>query len=90
MVREGRPYIGFGAAVVLAGAGWLLWAPGVFPAALLAVGVVLVGFMAYFFRDPERTVPDVAGAVLAPGGRQDRRDQRRGVVPSHPMERGWR
>jgi phosphatidylserine decarboxylase len=66
MVREGIPFVGFGAAAALAGAGWMLWVPGPWPAVLLVVGVLLVGFMLYFFRDPEREVPDVPGAVVSP------------------------
>jgi phosphatidylserine decarboxylase len=44
-------------ALLLAWAGWIK--------AALLVGVV-AAFMAFFFRDPERTVPDVPGAILAP------------------------
>jgi phosphatidylserine decarboxylase len=44
-------------AVLLAWAGWIKVA--------LALGTVAV-FMAFFFRDPERTAPAVAGAILAP------------------------
>lgn len=46
-----------GLAAVATASGW----------ALAAVPLVLVGaFMAYFFRDPERTPPGVPGAILAP------------------------
>jgi len=44
-------------ALLLAWAGWIKVA--------LALGVV-AAFMAFFFRDPERTAPSVAGAILAP------------------------
>jgi phosphatidylserine decarboxylase len=60
MVRDGYYYA---IPLLLAGLliGWLtspLWAA---PAWLLA------GFCLWFFRDPERVVPDVQGAVVSPG-----------------------
>jgi phosphatidylserine decarboxylase len=39
---------------------WLGW-----PKSAVALGVV-VAFMAYFFRDPDRTPPATAGAIVAP------------------------
>jgi phosphatidylserine decarboxylase len=33
---------------------------------LAAVALAATGFMGFFFRDPERRAPDVAGAILAP------------------------
>jgi phosphatidylserine decarboxylase len=59
MVRDGYYY----AVVLLAAAvlvGWLtspMWA---------VIPVVLAGFFLWFFRDPERVVPDEPGAVVSP------------------------
>jgi phosphatidylserine decarboxylase len=47
----------FAVALALAGLGW--------PAAA-APFAALGAFMAFFFRDPERVVPDAPGAILAP------------------------
>ncbi len=54
----GRPFILGGAVAVVAGlvfAGWLAW-----------LGAAFVLFCLYFFRDPERVVPDRPGVVVAP------------------------
>ncbi len=57
-------------AVAVAGAGW--WKTALLPLAVAA-------FMAFFFRDPERTPPAVPGAILAPAdGRVT--DAREGVA----------
>jgi phosphatidylserine decarboxylase len=59
MVPDGYYY-----ALPLVGAallvGWLASAPWALPALLLA------GFFLWFFRDPERAIPDAAGAVVSP------------------------
>lgn len=59
VAREGWPFIfpPAAAACILAVAGW--WAPAI-PLAVLALAFL------GFFRDPERTAPDLPGAVLAP------------------------
>jgi phosphatidylserine decarboxylase len=60
MVRDGL-YYGFGfiaAAVLIA---WFTSAP------VYAVpALVLAAFLFWFFRDPERTIPDIRGAIVSP------------------------
>lgn len=59
IAADGWPFIlvPLAPAALLAGAGWTKTALPL---------VALSAFMAYFFRDPERTAPGVPGAVLAP------------------------
>jgi phosphatidylserine decarboxylase len=45
---------------VAAAAGWAGWP------VLVALGLAVSAFMAFFFRDPERDVPALTGAILAP------------------------
>jgi phosphatidylserine decarboxylase len=60
MVPDGYYYaLPLGGAAVLLG--WLAGAPWALPPILLA------GFFLWFFRDPERVIPDAAGAVVSPG-----------------------
>ena len=59
MVRDGIPYV----AIPLV----LAVAPVIFGFWLLAIPFVAVAaFMAYFFRDPHRTVPTEPGIIVAP------------------------
>jgi phosphatidylserine decarboxylase len=60
MVRDGYFYaLAFMAAAILVG--WLAQPAWAVAPLLLAV------FFLWFFRDPERTIPDTAGAVVSPG-----------------------
>ncbi|MGA9353709.1 MAG: phosphatidylserine decarboxylase [Terriglobales bacterium] len=60
MVRDGYFY-GIGSAIAAALIIWLAWWP-------YAVPVVLLGaFCLWFFRDPERVIPNAPGAIVSPG-----------------------
>ena len=60
MVSDGYYYgLGFGVAALILG--WLTAPFWALPA------VVLAGFFLWFFRDPEREIPAVAGAIVSPG-----------------------
>ena len=60
LARESYPYLLAGLAVVAGGA--VLGFPYLSGGAL-----VLSGFVAFFFRDPDREIPSEAGVVLSPG-----------------------
>ena len=67
VAREGLPFILI-AALLLVGAAW--WARAGEPSPLRSVVpwicVVLLLFVAYFFRDPERSIPSGTGVVVSP------------------------
>lgn len=77
MVKEGYPF--FAAmllpGVILAISAWILGSFWLIPAAVLFFALSL--FMAYFFRDPERTIPDRPGVIVsAADGRVTRVEDR--------------
>ena len=64
MVRDGYFY-GIGSAIAAGVIVWLAGWPGALP---YAIPVLLLGaFCLWFFRDPERQVPNAPGAVVSPG-----------------------
>jgi phosphatidylserine decarboxylase len=61
MVRDGFFYaLGLG---VVAAALWALSMPAV----VVALPIVLAAFFLWFFRDPQRTVPQLPGQIVSPG-----------------------
>ncbi len=58
IAREGRPFVAGGVAIALV----LIWL-GPWTG---AIGIALAGWVAYFFRDPPRTVPTREGLVVSP------------------------
>src|ERR1700723_1019379 len=60
MVRDGYFY-GIGSAVAAGIIIWLTWWPYAVPALLLGA------FCLWFFRDPERQIPNQPGAIVSPG-----------------------
>ncbi len=64
IAREGFPFIGAG--ILLTALAWLasqyLSSLFLYPSVALAL---LTGFVVYFFRDPERTAPDLPGAIIS-------------------------
>ena len=69
MVKEGFPFIIVPAVIALVLGALQLW-----PAVIIFV--VIAAFMAYFFRDPHRDVPDQAGLIVsAADGRVTRIDR---------------
>jgi phosphatidylserine decarboxylase len=66
MVKDGYPWVLVPLlAGLAAGLLYLFW-PALPLLALAFVLLLLAAFMAYFFRDPQRTVPNESGLVVAP------------------------
>ena len=64
MVRDGVPFVVVPALLGVAGGVVSIWAPLVWIATV--VFFVLAAFMAYFFRDPDRSIPLQPGIVVSP------------------------
>lgn len=58
--KEGFPFIGVAAGSTLI-AGWLGWTP------VAVAAAVLTAFVAWFFRNPPRVIPQGPGLVVSPG-----------------------
>jgi phosphatidylserine decarboxylase len=67
MVKDGYPWVLVPlAAGLAAGLLYLIWPALPLLLALALVLLLLAAFMAYFFRDPRRTVPTESGLVVSP------------------------
>jgi phosphatidylserine decarboxylase len=65
MVRDGIPYVVFpGLLTLVLMVAAFLWLPLLWIAAVAFL--VLTGFMAFFFRDPRRSIPLEPGVIVAP------------------------
>jgi|SRR6202142_355875 len=73
MVRDGYFY-GIGSAIAAGVIAWLAWWPYAVPVMMLGV------FCLWFFRDPERQIPNQSGAIVSPG---DGRVTDVSVIASH-------
>ncbi|SHK09836.1 phosphatidylserine decarboxylase family protein [Rhodothermus profundi] len=65
LAPEGYPIIGWTAlAAVLLAAGAYYWLPGVWRLVVLLLAALLLGFVLFFFRDPDRRPPEGADTLL--------------------------
>ncbi len=83
MVRDGIPFVLI-PLLIAAALGYLLWWPAALPFAAIAA------FMAYFFRDPRRVIPEGEGLIVsAADGRvtriEEREDGKLGSVFLSPL-----
>ncbi|HEY8563008.1 MAG TPA: phosphatidylserine decarboxylase [Pyrinomonadaceae bacterium] len=77
MVKEGIPFVLATLIIAAFFAVLYFWIGGAVPVAGFVLFLILTGFMAYFFRDPQRTVPGEAGIVVsAADGRVTRVEDR--------------
>jgi phosphatidylserine decarboxylase len=77
MVKEGFPFV-FGTLLIAAVFAFLyFWVGGVIFIILLFAFILLTAFMAYFFRDPHRTIPTDSNLIIsAADGRVTRVEER--------------
>jgi phosphatidylserine decarboxylase len=64
MIRDGVPYVVVPALLAVGFMGLAVWVSWFAVGAILML--LLMGFMAYFFRDPRRSIPLEPGIVVAP------------------------
>ena len=77
MVKEGIPFVLATLIIAAFFAILYFWIGGAIPVIGIVLFLVLTGFMAYFFRDPQRTVPGETGIIVsAADGRVTRVEDR--------------
>lgn len=77
MVKEGIPFVLATLIIAAFFAVLYFWVGGVTPLIGFALFIFLTAFMAYFFRDPERNIPDEADIIVsAADGRVTRVEDR--------------
>lgn len=77
MVKEGIPFVLATLIIAAFFAVLYFWVGGVTPLIGFALFILLTAFMAYFFRDPERNIPDEADIIVsAADGRVTRVEDR--------------
>src|SRR5215213_8223772 len=77
MVKEGIPFVLATLLLAAVFAFLYFWIGGIVFLIGIAVFIFLTAFMAYFFRDPQRSIPSEAGIVLsAADGRVTRVEER--------------
>lgn len=66
VAREGLPFIAVGLMLLVLAMAWARSQESPFRLIAPGAAAILVLFMVYFFRDPERRIPDDASLVLSP------------------------
>ena len=77
MVKEGIPFVLATLVIAVFFAVLYYWVGGITPLIGFALFIFLTAFMAYFFRDPQRNIPEEDGIVVsAADGRVTRVEER--------------